>query len=278
MVVSHRAPLRQRDIRVERPSLRALSPQAASDDPEVRESVELQLLGSFGLLIDDRAVRMLPHLQRLIAFLAVHERPLHRAYVSGRLWIDKSQEQANGSLRTTLWRLQRLPRPIVEVSTTHLALHPSVVVDVRQLASSTRRALRGEPLSRDDVERLVAADDLLVDCYEDWVLDERDQLRQQLVLALEAACLQLLAEERHAEAVMAARAAMSGDRLRESAVRVLIEAHSATGNFAEALRRYDTFRAELATRFQLEPSGQLTRLVESIAPGYQAAHELSLTT
>ena len=244
----------------------------------MRASVELQLLGSFGLLIDDRAVRTLPHLQRLIAFLAVHERPLHRAYVSGRLWIDKNQEQANGSLRTTLWRLQRLPRPIVEVSTTHLALHPSVVVDVRQLASSTRRALRGEPLSRDDVERLVAADDLLVDCYEDWVLDERDQLRQQLVLALEAACLQLLAEERHAEAVMAALAAMSGDRLRESSVRVLIEAHSATGNFAEALRRYDTFRAELATRFRLEPSGQLTRLVESIAPGYQAAHELSLTT
>ena len=276
MVVSHRAPLRQRDIRVEKPSLRAVP--AGSDDPEVRESVELQLLGSFGLLIDDRAVRMLPHLQRLIAFLAVHERPLHRAYVSGRLWIDKNQEQANGSLRTTLWRLQRLPRPIVEVSTTHLALHPSVVVDVRQLASSTRRALRGEPLSRDDVERLVAADDLLVDCYEDWVLDERDQLRQQLVLALEAACLQLLAEERHAEAVMAALAAMSGDRLRESSVRVLIEAHSATGNFAEALRRYDTFRAELATRFRLEPSGQLTRLVESIAPGYQAAHELSLTT
>ena len=278
MVVSHRAPLRQRDTRVEKPSLRAVPPQAGSDDPEVRESVELQLLGSFGLLIDDRAVRTLPHLQRLIAFLAVHERPLHRAYVAGRLWIDKSQEQANGSLRTTLWRLQRLPRPIVEVSTTHLALHPSVVVDVRQLASSTRRALRGEPLSRDDVERLVAADDLLVDCYEDWVLDERDQLRQQLVLALEAACLQLLAEERHAEAVMAALAAMSGDRLRESSVRVLIEAHSATGNFAEALRRYDTFRAELATRFRLEPSGQLTRLVESIAPGYQAAHELSLTT
>ncbi len=278
MVVSHRAPLRQRDGKVDKPSLRAVPPLTDSDDPDVTEMVELQLLGSFGLRIDDRAVLMLPHLQRLIAFLAVHERPLHRAYVSGRLWIDKSQEQANGSLRTTLWRLQQLPRPIVEVSTTHLALHPSVVVDLRQLTSSMRRALRGEPLSREDVERLVAADELLVDCYEDWVLDERDQLRQELVLALEAACLQLLTEHRHAEAVMTALAAMSGDRLRESAVRVLIEAHFATGNLAEALRRYDTFRVELATRFQLEPSGQLTRLVESIAPGYPAARGLSLTT
>jgi DNA-binding SARP family transcriptional activator len=278
VTVSHRTPLRQREIRVDKPSLRVLPPPADSDDLEVAGTVELQLLGSFGLQIADRAVCLLPHLQRLIAFLAVHERPLHRAYVSGRLWIDKSQEQANGSLRTTLWRLQRLPRPIVEVSTTHLSLHPSVVVDVRQLTSSMRRALRGEPLSREDVERLIGADDLLVDCYEDWVLDERDQLRQQLVLALEATCLQLLTEERHAEAVLAALAAMSGDRLRESAVRVLIEAHFATGNLAEALRRYDTFRAELATRFQLEPSGQLTRLVESIAPGYRAVHELSLTT
>jgi DNA-binding SARP family transcriptional activator len=272
VVVSHRASLRQRGIREDKPSLRALPPPPSVDGAETGEAVMLQLLGSFGLRIDDRVVRVPPHVQRLVAFLAVHERPLHRAYVSGRLWIDKSQEQANGALRTTLWRLQRLPCPIVEVSTTHLALDASVTVDVRQLTSSTRRALRGEPLSEDDVERLVEADDLLVDCYEDWVLDERDQLRQQLLLALEAGCLQLLAERRHAEAVMAAHAAMSCDRLRESAVRVLIEAHSAAGNVAEALRRYDSFRAELATRLQLEPSGQLTRLVESIAPGYRAAH------
>ena len=197
----------------------------------------------------------------------MHERPLHRAYVSGRLWIDKSQEQANGSLRTTLWRLQRLPCPIVDVSATHLALHPSVTVDARLLTASMRRALRGEPLTRDDVELLVEADDLLVDCCEDWVLDERDRLRQQLVHALEAGCVQLLAEERHAEAVMAALAAISGDHLRESAVRVLIEAHAAAGNIAAAVRRYDSFRAELATRLQLEPSGRLTRPTESIAPG-----------
>jgi DNA-binding SARP family transcriptional activator len=232
--------------------------------------VELQLLGSFGLRIGDRVMCLPPHVQRLVAFLAVHERPLHRAYVSGRLWIDKSQEQANGSLRTTLWRLQRLPCPIIDVSTTQLALHPSVTVDVRQLTASTRRALRGESLSRDDVERLVEADDLLVDCYEDWVLDERDRLRQQLLHALEAGCVQLLAEERHAEAAMAALAAISGDRLRESAVRVLIEAHAAAGNIAEAVRRYDSFRAELAARLQLEPSAQLTRLIESVAPGCRA--------
>lgn len=266
MVVAHRASLRHRDIDEDTPSLRA-----PGSDGALRGDVEVQLLGSFGLRIDGFAVSVPSHVQRLVAFLAVHERPLHRAYVAGRLWIDKSQEQANGSLRTTLWRLQRLPCTLVRPSTTHLSLDEAVTVDVRQLTSCSRRALRGDALGADDVELLVEAGDLLVDCYEDWVLDERDQLRQQLLLALEAASSQLVAERRHAEAVMAALAAMSGDRLRESAVRVLIQANSATGNIAEALRRYDSYRAELAARLQLEPSGELTRLVESIAPGYRAA-------
>ena len=235
----------------------------------------LQLLGSFGLLLDEHVVCVPLHVQRLVSFLAVHERPLHRAYVSGRLWIDKSQEHASGSLRTTLWRLQRLPCPIVEATTTHLSLSDSVTVDVRQLTATMRRSLRGETLSGDDVERLIEADDLLVDCYEDWVLDERDQLREQLHLALEAGCQRLLAEGRHAEAVLTAHAALSGDHLRESAVRVLIEAHVATGNIAEALRRYDAFRDELAVRLHLDPSAQLVGLLESIAPGYCAARALS---
>lgn len=272
MVVSHRPSLRQRGTGEGTSSFSDLPLPSGSGGAEAGATVVLQLLGPFGLRIGDRVLRVPPHLQRLVAFLAVHERPLHRAYVSGRLWIDKNQEQANGSLRTTLWRLQRLPCPVVEVTTTHLALHPAVVVDTCRLTASVRRALRGEPLSREDVDRLVEADDLLVDCYEDWVLEEREQLRQQIVLALEAGCLQLLAEERHAEAVLAASAALAGDRLRESAVRVLIEAHCASGNVAEALRRYDTFRAELVARLQLEPSGQLTRLIDSIAPGYCAAH------
>jgi DNA-binding SARP family transcriptional activator len=268
VVGSHRASLRRHGTGEDTPSLHGLPAPPACEGA----TVALQLLGPFGLRIEDRVISLPPHVQRLVAFLAVHERPLHRAYVAGRLWIDKSQAQANGCLRTTLWRLQRLECPIVEVTTTHLSLHPAVTVDMRQLASSVRRALRGEPLTGDDVDRLVDADDLLVDCYEDWVLDERERLQQEVVLALEAGCVQLLAEQRHAEAVLTASAAMSGDRLRESAVRVLIEAHSATGNVAEALRRYDTFRAELGARLQLEPSGQLTRLVESIAPGYRAVH------
>ena len=257
-------------VATDRASLRQEGRTGAS--PGAAASPVVQLLGSFGLRIDDRVVCVPLHVQRLVAFLAVHERPLHRAYVSGRLWIDKSQEHASGSLRTTLWRLQRLPCPIVEVTTTHLSLSGSVTVDVRQLTAGMRRALRGETLSEDDVERLIEADDLLVDCYEDWVLDERDQLREQLHLALEAACQRLLAEGRHAEAVLTAHAALSGDHLRESAVRVLIGAHVATGNIAEALRRYDAFRDELAARLQLDPSAQLTGLIESIAPGYYAAH------
>lgn len=204
--------------------------------------------------------------QRVIAFLALHDRPLHRAYVAGRLWPDRSQEQAHGSLRTALWRMHGVPA-VLEVTATHVALVDGVAVDCRVLRGVADRILADGTVIADQLEILGGAGDLLLDWYDDWIEEERDQLRQLRLLALETACALLLARGAHREALQAGQAAVATDPLRESSVRALIAAHAAAGNVAEAVTRYGQYRSRLSERLQLDPSPQMDSLMETITPG-----------
>jgi Bacterial transcriptional activator domain len=58
-------------------------------------------------------------------------------------------------------------------------------------------------------------------------------------------------------------AAVHADPLRDSATRVLIRSYLASGNPAEALRQFRSFRVRLARDLGLEPSLQMLELVRS---------------
>jgi len=229
-------------------------------------AARLRLLGGFALELDGGEARLPLQAQRVVAFLALHDRPLHRAYVSGRLWPDASQEQAHGSLRTALWRTRSLPA-VLEATATHVALVDGVAVDCRVLRSAAERVLADGSVGRSELELLGGAGDLLLDWYDDWIEEERDQLRQLRLLALETACAILLERGAHREALQAGQAAAAADPLRETSVRALIAAHVAAGNLAEAMARYGQYRSRLSERLQLDPSPHMVALMETIAPG-----------
>ena len=223
------------------------------------------LLGGFELEVDGRPLRPPVHVQRLLAFLALQGRPLQRAYVAGCLWLDLSQERANGCLRTTLWRMSRLRFALVQASSTHLTLDPSVAVDARELEACAERALHGDgPLADGDIERLARARELMPDWYDDWILVERERMRQLRLLALEAASEELIQSGRFAEASITALAAVETDPLRESACRLLVRSHVGTGNVAEALHQVGVF-CERLQREGLSPSAHMQELVRRIA-------------
>ena len=202
--------------------------------------------------------------QRLLAFLAFQSHPMHRAYIAGQLWIDASQEHAFSCLRTTLWRMHRLPATLVEATRTHLALSPVMVVDVQELTTCAERVFgREAPPDREEVERLVRGGEILPDWYDDWIIEERERLHQLRLLALEETADNLLRTGRYAEAATSALAAVTTEPLRESARRLLIRSHFCSGNIAEAFRQYAVFRARLARDLGLEPSRQMEDLVES---------------
>ena len=104
-------------------------------------SITLSLLDAFELRLEDEPVSLPPTAQRLLAFLALHERPLLRPYVAGTLWLDTPEDRASANLRSSLWRLNRPGHQLVEATNLQLRLAPQVQVDVRETSDLAHRLL-----------------------------------------------------------------------------------------------------------------------------------------
>jgi len=105
-------------------------------------------------------------------------------------------------------------------------------------------------------------EDLLPGWYEDWVLVDRDRIRNLKLHALEALSAQFARAGNGPAALDAALAALAIDPLRESAHRAVISLHVTEGNLVEARRQLTRLRGILHTELGVEPSRLTTDLVE----------------
>jgi DNA-binding SARP family transcriptional activator len=221
--------------------------------------LQLSLLQGFDLTINQQRVSLTWSVQRLLAFLALRERPLSRPYVAGMLWSDMRSERANANLRSALWRAQRPERRLIAASSQTIALGQQVRVDVRAAIRRAHHLLDATvPADEADLNpktRLALSADLLPDWYDDdWVVVERERFRQLRLHALEVLCEQLTAIGRFGEAVDAGLAAVRAEPLRESAHRALVRVYLAEGNQSEAVRQYVLCRRLLREELGIEPS------------------------
>jgi DNA-binding SARP family transcriptional activator len=239
-------------------------------DPTVQPAppVRLTLLDGFELHIGRSAVDVPICAQRVVAYLALRSRPQQRAALASALWVDVTEYRAAANLRTALWKLREIRERVITVRTNQLRLAEDVAVDVIAMVQEARdvldarRSTQGALLAGgwgSGLDRF--SRDLLPDWDEDWIVFERERVRQLRVHAVEALSELLRCSGRHAEAVEAGLAAVAADPLRESAQRVLIEAHLAEGNVAEARRQFATFRRILRDDLGVAPSPALTDLV-----------------
>lgn len=229
-------------------------------------ALRLQLLGGFQLVLNHRAVPVTIGSQRLIAFLALHDRLLPRTYVAGVLWPDVPTGRANANLRAGLWRLPAPCRLVVDQPAQCLRLAADITVDLRDATALAKQLLdRTQHYAEGDLggaARMELSGELLPTWYEDdWVLVERERFHQLRLHALEALCDRLTTAGRYGEAIDAGLAAVAAEPLRESAHRVLIRAHLAEGNQGEADRQYQLCRHLLRDELGVEPSNALSELV-----------------
>jgi DNA-binding SARP family transcriptional activator len=225
-------------------------------------NVALGLIGSFELRRGDAPVPLRHTAQRLLAFLALHSRPLEREYVAGNLWGGASHDHANASLRSALWRLNRTGCDLVRATQRCVAIASNVHVDVRSIDALAHELQEGRAsLPRADIDRLCAAGDLWPDWYDEWLTIERERFRQVRLHALDAICTKLAHDGRFGEATEVALVAIAAEPLRETANRALIEVHLAEGNVSEAIRQYKSFRRRILTQLGAEPSRDLTRVL-----------------
>jgi DNA-binding SARP family transcriptional activator len=206
--------------------------------------------------------------KRLLAFVALRGCRVERRHAAGVLWPVGDDNRAAGNLRSALWRLRGAGIDILECDKWSLNLATGVEVDVITVSEWANRMISGCPRTEDltMVPARMSALELLPGWYDDWTILERERLRQRVMHAMEALSREFTLEGRHAEAVEAALCAVNSEPLRESAQRVLIEAHLGECNWVEAKRAFLAYRCLLDQELGVSPSRDLTNFVYQSAP------------
>src|SRR6266568_7445436 len=163
-------------------------------------TLHLRLLGDFNLLYSDQQVTSLntTRLRSLLTYLVLHrDVPQQRQHLSFLFWPDTTEAQARNNLRQLLHQL-RQAFPAVEqfLSAGMHALHWHTVtpcyLDVAEFEQALM--LADAAIQRNDQHSLQAAleqadslyrGELLPGSYDEWILPERDRLRQRHLQVLE---------------------------------------------------------------------------------------------
>jgi len=226
-------------------------------------SSSVHLLGGLFIAVDGERVDVPEGGKRLLAFLALADSAVDRQWAAESLWPDVTGDRAAGNLRSALWRLRSAGVGVVDSGRRTLSLTPATVVDVDLLSQwavqVTDESVPTEKLSYVDWRGDIL--DLLPGWYDDWVIFERERLRQRLLHALEVLSLRLVRQGQFGEAIETALLAIQAEPLRESAQRALLTAHLAEGNLIEARRAYAWYAELLARELGVRPGAGLTRLI-----------------
>lgn len=225
----------------------------------------LHLLGGFNLVIDGRPFHLPRAEQRVLACLALGDRPQPRSRLAGRLWPDAAEPRAMARLRTALWRLREPGRLLIDGTSDTVRLGEEVVVDVRDLTALVHRFLDA-PLDAEapPLTELAGAGELLPEWEDEWLVPQRERFRQIRLHALERLGERLAQEGRFGRAVEVSLAVVADDPLRESAQRVLIKVYALEGNVHEAITQYLAYRAVMRDELGLEPSAQMETLIDQL--------------
>jgi DNA-binding SARP family transcriptional activator len=225
-------------------------------------TLRVRLLGGFALFCGTRAPSPSLNSQRMIAYLALHDRPQSRSHVAGALWPESTEDRSHASLRSALWRLNGTEPGLVSSIGGALVLNRSIEVDATRMASAARMLMDGSF----DVGYLGGAldlftHDLLPEWDDQWVVIDRERLRQLRLHALESLAEQCVRAGRFGDAIEACQLAVGAEPLRDSAHRTLIRAYLAEGNRAMAVRHFELYENLLRAELGLEPPAEVRDLV-----------------
>src|SRR5262245_28312446 len=215
----------------------------------------------------------------LLAVLALPPGATHsREKLAGLLWSDRGDEQARDSLKHSLIRLRQCfpsaTAPPIVADRQSVRLDPTAVTSdtaafERLVSEGTADALeRATALYRGDLLDGIGIRD---PAFEDWLLVERQRLRNLVEDALARLLVQSMANGARERAAAAARRLLSLDPLRESASRALMQIHAECGETSQALKLYEALRDRLHRELGVKPERQTIELYESIRQRRSAA-------
>ncbi len=218
-------------------------------------TLHLRLLGDFSLLYNDQQVTNLntTRLRSLLTYLVLHrDVPQQRQHLAFLFWPDATEAQARNNLRQLLHQL-RQAFPAVEhflSADAHLLhWHPVTPFHLDVAAFEQTLTLADVATRQHDQHALQAAleqadnlyrGELLPGCYDEWILPERERLRQRHSQALEQLLRLFEVQGDTVTAIRYAQRLIGLDPLSEDLYRRLMRLFALNNDRASALHVYHT--------------------------------------
>jgi len=230
----------------------------------------LHLLGGFhlyhGQILDVLNIRH----QLLLAYLALHAtQAIPRSELAFKLWADSSEEQALTNLRKALYHLKQIG-DFIQTDAHTLQLNQKIQLDITDFVAaldSAERARVDNPQAEQTALETATAfykGDLLPSLYEDWLIPERERLRNRFIQATDRLIALLEARQHYRDAIKHAQRLLQTDNLREDTYRTLIRLHALNNDRAAALNVYHTCAGILSKELGVEPDSSTRELYERL--------------
>ncbi len=225
--------------------------------------LQFNLLGSLKIDTDGESSELLKSTKgcALVTYLIVTQRTHTREFLADLLWEASSTAQALRNLRALLIRIRDLV-PELQVTRTTLAFQPlpETSVDFLRLQTALERDATQIDESQLDTALQLYTGDLLANFYlegaprfEEWLVLEREHLRQMVQAAYQRLCKIYLEAEQWESGLALAQRWLDLDALNEEAVRACMQFLAAHGEPGTGLQQYESFRQQLWGEFELDP-------------------------
>jgi DNA-binding SARP family transcriptional activator len=200
-------------------------------------TLQIRFLGDFSLFFDGKPVTSVntARLQALLAYLVLHSAAqLSRRHLAFIFWPDKTELQAQNNLRQLLYQLrQALPNSshylFADASTLVWQKSSRFCLDVHEFEAALDNAEAAElsgnlPALKASLESGLSLfrGELLPNCYDDWIIPERERLHHKQQNALRKITGLLESQRNYAEAIPYARQLLYADQLNENNYRTLM--------------------------------------------------------
>jgi DNA-binding SARP family transcriptional activator/predicted ATPase len=258
-------------------------------------TLHIRLLGDFSLIYADQQVTSLntTRLQSLLAYLVLHrDVPQQRQHLAFLFWPDTTEAQARNNLRQLLHQLRQAFPPVEHfLSTdTHMLHWHSITPFHLDVAEFEQALTLADAATRGNDQRALQAaleqadgvyrGELLPGCYDEWILPERERLRQRHLQALEQLLRLFEGQGDTVTAIRYAQRLLGLDPLSEDLYRHLMSLFTQNNDRASALHVYHTCVTTLQREMGVDP-GPATReayerLMQQETPTIQARAQQTL--
>lgn len=241
--------------------------------------IKIKLFGGFQITDGGKQVANFnsSRLQEFLTFILLNRHtPQSRQRIAFLFWPDSSEGQARTNLRQLLHNLRStLPRPdyylVLEEGTIGWNPDATLQLDVAQFEEALKAAQAAQAKADQNgffelLQKITSlyTGPLLPDCYDDWLLAERQRMEKGYGWALEKLA-QVLEERRdYQTAILIAQQLLFIDPLNEKTNRKLIRLYSLSGDQANAISIYHQCRETLQNELGISPSPETEKIYKRL--------------